>query len=143
MKNSANKNTSGSKKKGMSRGQMMAVGGAAAAAVAAGAGAYYLMGPKGKAHQKKAKMMLEKMKKEAKQTIGKAKDMTQPLYHNTIDALAAKYSKEYNTHEKEIRALATKLKGEWKKNSTKAKRTVKKSVNKVTRKVAPKTSTTS
>ncbi|MEO5635171.1 MAG: hypothetical protein ABIS26_02145 [Candidatus Paceibacterota bacterium] len=135
-----NTKTIGTMKKGMSKGQMMAVGGAAAVAAAAGAGAYYLMGPKGKTHQRKAKMMLIKMRKEAKQALSKAKDMTQPIYHNTVDALAAKYSKQYNIHEREIRALATKLKGEWKKKSGQAKRTVKRSVKKVTKKAAPKNS---
>lgn len=53
---------------------------AAAGVAAAGAGAYYLLGPKGKAHQKKAKALLVKMEREIK------------------------------AHEKEIKILAVKLK---------------------------------
>jgi len=94
--------------KGISNGKKIAIG---ASIVAVGAGAYYLLGPKGKEHQKKAGAILTKIKKEVVRETKKAKEMSVPLYHKAVDAISDKYSKEYNAHEKEIRALAAKIKG--------------------------------
>ncbi|OGZ00676.1 MAG: hypothetical protein A2946_01935 [Candidatus Liptonbacteria bacterium RIFCSPLOWO2_01_FULL_53_13] len=56
---------SGKKKKNrMSVGKMVAIG---AGAAALGAGAYYLLGPKGKAHRKKTKALAVKMAKAGKE----------------------------------------------------------------------------
>jgi hypothetical protein len=49
--------------KKMSGGKKMAIAGGMAAVAG---GAYYLLGPKSKAHQKKAKALMGKVKKEAK-----------------------------------------------------------------------------
>lgn len=113
--------TKGTAKKGMSKAKIAVVG---AGLAAVGAGAYYLMGPKGKTHQKKAKALMAKIEKEAKSKIKLAKAMAKPAYDKSIDLLADTYSKEYKLYESDIKALAKRLKGEWKN----AKRVVKKSV---------------
>jgi len=113
------------KKKNKIGGKGMAA--AAAGAAALGAGAYYLFGPNKKEHQKKAKVLMGKMRKEIVREAKKAKAVTIPVYHKAVDAISDTYAKEYKLHEKDIRAIAQKLKGEWKG----AKTTVKKSVSKL------------
>ncbi len=99
---------------------------AAAAGVAAlGAGAYYLFGPDAKVHQKKAKQVLERVRKGVTVELKKAKEVTIPLYHKAVDMAAEKYSKEYKLHEKDIKAIAQKLKGEWKQVASKTKKKLK------------------
>ena len=57
------------KKSGVSGKKVAAVGAGMAALGAMGAGAYYLLGPKAKAHQKKATALMAKMKKEVMSEI--------------------------------------------------------------------------
>jgi len=102
------------KKSGMSGGKIMAVG---AGIAAASAGAYYLLGPKAKAHQKKAKVLVQKMKKEVEKEIKKVKEVTPPLYHQAVDSISKNYAEQYKLHEKDIKAFAEKMKSEWKKAS--------------------------
>jgi len=60
------------KNKKMSTGKKVAIGAGITGAVAAvSAGAYYLLGPKGKAHQKKVKVLTAKIKKEVKRELKK------------------------------------------------------------------------
>ncbi len=99
----------------MSAGKKMAIGAGVAALSAASAGAYYLFGPNAKKHQKKAKVLMEKMKKEVKSEIKKAKEVTVPIYHKAVDVVVDTYAKQYKLHEKDIKAFANKLKKEWKK----------------------------
>ncbi len=82
---------------------------------AASAGAYYLLGPNAKAHQKKAGALLAKMKKEVQSEIKKGEEMTVALYHKAVDTIASNYSKQYKLHEKDIKSFAKKLKSEYKK----------------------------
>lgn len=103
------------------------VGGVAAV----GAGAYYLFGPKAKAHQKKAKVLISKMKKEVASEIKKVKKVTPPLYHKAVDIISENYAKQYKLHEKDIQAFANKLKSEWAKANKTVKKTVKNLKNKV------------
>ncbi|HEY4513242.1 MAG TPA: hypothetical protein VJH06_01890 [Candidatus Paceibacterota bacterium] len=117
-----NKNTN--KKDGISGKGMMA---AAAGAAAIGAGAYYLLGPNAKVHQKKAKALFDKMKKEVKREINKVKEVTPPLYHKAVDVVSRNYAKQYKLHEKDIKAFGKKLKDEWRDVSDQAAKTVKKS----------------
>lgn len=98
-------------KKGISAGKVAVIGTGVAAV---GAGVYYLLGPKGKEHQKKAKDLMLKMKTEIKKDLKKAKSVTKPLYHSAVDALAKTYGKKYKNHSDEIVAIAQKLKNEWK-----------------------------
>jgi hypothetical protein len=99
------------KKSGISGGKMVAVG---AGIAALGAGAYYLLGPNAKVHQKKASALMGKIKKEVVSEMKKAKSVTMPMYHKTVDVISSNYAKQYKLHEKDIKALAKKLKGEWK-----------------------------
>ena|SRR3989338_9092201 len=103
------------KTKKMSIGKKVAVGAGVVAASVATAGAYYLLGPNKKAHQKKAGALLAKMKKEVESEIKKVKEVSVPLYHKAVDAVSETYAKQYKAHEKDIKAFAKKLKSEWKK----------------------------
>ena len=99
----------------MSKGKKVAIGAGIGATVAAvGAGAYYLLGPNAKAHQKKVSLLMAKMKKEVQSEIKKAEEVTTPLYHKVVDVVSENYAKQYKIHEKEIKAFAKKLKSEWK-----------------------------
>lgn len=102
------------KNKKMSGAKKVAIGAGVAALSAAGAGAYYLFGPKAKAHQKQAAALVEKIKKEVGQEIKKAKTKTAPTYHKVVDTISANYAKQYKIHEKDIKALAKKLKSKLK-----------------------------
>lgn len=82
-------------------------------------GAYYLLGPKAKAHQKKASALMVKIKKEVTVEMKKAKEVSTPLYHKAVDAIAENYAEQYKMHEGDIKAIAKKLKGEWKSISKK------------------------
>ena len=104
------------KKGGMSAGKAVAIG---AGVAAVGAGAYYFLGPKGKQHQKEAKVWIIEMEAEIEKKIKKAKEVTKPLYEKAIDTMAATYSKRYKEHASEISAFAKKLKGKWKSTQNK------------------------
>lgn len=100
------------KVKKMSMGKKIVLG---AGVAALGAGAYYLLGPKGKENQKKALALASRMKKEAEKEIKKAKKATVPVYNKIVDTISSNYAKQYKLHEKDIKSFAKKLKGEWKK----------------------------
>ena len=99
------------KKSGISEGKITAT---VAGMAALGAGAYYLLGPHAKKHQKKASILMAKMKKEVASKIKKAEKVSVPLYHKTVDVISKNYAKQYKMHEKEIKAIAKKLKSELK-----------------------------
>jgi hypothetical protein len=87
---------------------------AVAASIAAlGASAYYLLGPKAKAHQKKAKILFDKMRDEIRGEVKRIKEVTPPVYHKAVDTVSENYAKKYKLYEKDIRSFAEKLKGEW------------------------------
>ncbi|MDO8183746.1 MAG: hypothetical protein Q7T49_02060 [bacterium] len=97
------------KKSGMSVGKAVGLG---VGVAAVGAGAYYLLGPKGKQHQKKASAWAAEMKKEIEKELKKVKNVTKPLYQDTVDTIAKTYSKKYKNYSGEINSFAKKLKGE-------------------------------
>jgi len=111
------------KKGGMSVGKAVAIG---AGVAAVGAGAYLFLGPDGKKNQKKVKVWMTKMEKEATGKMKKVKSATLPIYHNTVDALALSYSKQYKEHAPEIKAFAKHLKSSWKNVEKQAKPVIKK-----------------
>ena len=111
--------------KKMSVGKKVAIGAGVAALSVASAGAYYLFGPKAKAHQKKASILMAKMKKEVVSEVKKAKNVTMPIYHNVVDKVSSNYVKQYKIHEGDAKAFAKKLKSEWKDMNKMAKKTVK------------------
>lgn len=111
------------KKNGVSVGKVTAIG---AGVAAVGAGAYYLLGPKGKQHQKKVKTWMAEMKMEVKKELKKVKSVTEPFYHNVVDVITATYGQQYKEHAGEINAFAKKLKGEWKNVQPKTRPVMKK-----------------
>jgi gas vesicle protein len=119
------------KKSGMSGGKILA---GVAGAAALGAGAYYLLGPKAKVHQKKAKALMVKMQKEVEREIKKAKENSGPMYHKAVDMISENYAKQYEMHEPEIKAFAKKLKREWKGAVKKATKKPTKKSTKVSKK---------
>ena len=99
------------KKSGMSGGKKLAIG---AGVAALAGGAYYLLGPDAKKHQKKASDLVSKIKKEVDREVKKAKENSGPMYHKAVDAISKEYAKQYEMHGPEIKAFAKKLKSEWK-----------------------------
>ncbi len=91
----------------MSGAKKVAIGAGVAALTA---GAYYLLGPKGKENQKKVAALVGKMKKEVASEIKKVKVKTAPAYKKVVDTISANYAKQYKLHEKDIKAFAKKLK---------------------------------
>ena len=97
-----------------------------AGVAAVGAGAYYFLGPKGKQHQRKAKAWMADMETEVEQKLKKAKNFSEPYYHNAVDIIAKTYSEQYKEHAKEVEAFAKKLKSKWKGEVRKVRPVVKK-----------------
>jgi hypothetical protein len=112
------KNTKNTKNKS-GDGKMIAATAAGAAAV--GAGVYYLFGPNGKANQKKAKALVSKIKNDVKREVKKAKEISVPMYNKAVDVITENYREQYKLHEKDIKAIAQKLKSEWREVTKKPK----------------------
>ncbi len=112
-------------------GKKVAIGATVAALSAVTGGAYYLLGPNAKAHQKKANILRTKIQKEVQREVKKAKEVTVPLYHKAVDVVSENYAKQYKMHEGDIRAIAKKLKGEWKSVNKTVKKAVKAAKKKV------------
>lgn len=117
----SNKNSRNQNNKKYYAGWALATG----AAAAMGAGAYYLLGPDKKKHQKKAKELLGKIKDEIVAEAVKAKSVGTPAYHRAAEAVARVYREQYKLHEKDIQAIARKLKDEWQQGKRQIKRSVK------------------
>ena len=88
------------------------------AAVGAGlatlaASAYFFLGPKGKKNQKIAKAWALKMKADIVEKLENAKDVSEPIYHQIVDAVAAKYKKGIKVGHEEVDELAVELKKHW------------------------------
>lgn len=90
----------------------VAVIGAGLAAVAAGA--YFFFGPKGKKHQKNVKAWAIKMKGDVVEKLEKAREISEPVYHNIIDTVASQYAKKMKVGRAEVNELAADLKKHWK-----------------------------
>ena len=76
--------------------------------------AYFLMESKGKKEQTQVKSWAIKMKGDIIEKLESARNISEPVYHEIIDAVAAKYEKELKSSPKEIRELAQDLKKHWK-----------------------------
>ncbi|MEK7612427.1 MAG: hypothetical protein AAB407_03740 [Patescibacteria group bacterium] len=96
----------------------VALMGATLAGIAATA--YFFLGPKGKKHQKQAKAWAIKMKGEVVEKLERAREVSEPIYHQIIDTVAAKYGEEKDANRNEIRELTEDLKKHWKTLSGKA-----------------------
>jgi hypothetical protein len=122
-------------KKGGSSAVKLAVLGASLAGLAAAA--YFFLGPKGKKNQKHAKAWAIKMKGDVIEKLEKAREISEPAYHEIIDSVVAEYEKGKKASREEIRALAQDLKKHWKTISRSA-RAVKRDVVKGARRVVKK-----
>lgn len=120
------------KKKNGLKGIKVAVIGASLAALAASA--YFFLGPKGKKNRQHAKAWAIKMKGEVVGKLEKAKEISEPLYHEIIDTVAKSYAKEMRAGKSEIAELAKDLKKHWSTISKSAK-SVKSEVKKTTDKI--------
>lgn len=102
------------KKKTTKRGSgamKLSVLGASLAALAAG---YFFLGPKGKKHQRHARAWAIKMKGDVVEKLERARDVSEPAYHEIVDSVAAEYKKGKKAGYGEIVALARDLKKHWK-----------------------------
>lgn len=90
----------------------VALVGAGVAALAATA--YFFLGPDGKKHQKQARAWTIKMKGEVIERLEMAKEVTEPIYREIVDSVAAQYMKSKDIDQKEITALVNDLKRHWK-----------------------------
>lgn len=114
------------KKKGISVGNITAVG---AGVAAAGAGAYYLLGPKGKQHREKTKIWMVEIEKEIEKKLKKAKNITELFYHGAVDSVVETYGKQYKEYAGEINSFAKKIKDGWKNIQPKNRLVIKKAKN--------------
>lgn len=110
-----------SKKKGLSTKQVIGIGAGVAALSAA---AYILFGPDGKKNRKAIRSWSVKMKGEIIEKFENAKELTEPVYHQIIDSVQAKYAKLKNVDSKELGDTIKEMKKHWalmKKDSSKKK----------------------
>ncbi len=91
-------------------GSVVAIGAGVAALAAA---SYYLFGPKGSKHRAQLKGWSIKMKGDVVEAIEKLKSVSEPVYNEIVDTIAAEYTKKYGSSKKEIAALAGELKKTW------------------------------
>lgn len=126
-KNKTNGNGSGALK--------MVVIGASIAGLAAAS--YFFLGPKGKKHQKNVKAWAIKMRGDVVEKLEMAGDVSEDVYREIIDSVAAEYEKGKKAGREEINAMAEDLKKHWKTISRSAQ-TVKRDVVKEAAKVAKK-----
>src|SRR3990172_13135296 len=75
------------------------------------AAAYFFFGPKGKVNKQHAKAWAIKMKSDVIEKLAIAKKITEPIYHEIINAVAKEYAKEGG---REVEALKQDLKRHWK-----------------------------
>jgi gas vesicle protein len=98
-------------KKGMSTGVKIGIG---AGIAAAGVVTYLLLGPDGKKNRKKVRTWAVKVKGEVIKKLTQAKKITEPLYHNIIDQVHAKYAKVKDIDKKELALLMADIRKHWK-----------------------------
>ncbi|MDP3993081.1 MAG: hypothetical protein Q8Q05_02625 [bacterium] len=85
-----------------------------ASIAAAAATAYFFLSPEAKQHQKQAKAWAIKMKGEVVEKLEQAREVSEPVYRQIIDTVAAEYAKALKGDTKEIDLLAADLKKHWK-----------------------------
>ena len=98
-------------KKGLSAGAVAGIGAGVAALSAA---AYVLFGPNGKKNQKALRGWTVKMKGEIIEKFEEAKELTEPVYHQIVDGVQAKYAKLKNVDQAELTATVAEIKKHWK-----------------------------
>lgn len=98
-------------KKGIGAGEAIGIG---ATVAALGAAAYVLFGPNAKKNKKAIKGWAVKMKGEIIEKLEEAKEISEPVYHNIIDKVQAKYSKLKNIDPTELEEAVGEVKKHWK-----------------------------
>lgn len=98
-------------KKGMSAKTAVGLGVGIAAISAA---TYLLFGPNGKKNQKIIKGWAIKMKGEIIEEFEKAKELTEPVYHNIVDKIQSKYAKLKGINPEELKSTIAEIKKHWK-----------------------------
>jgi hypothetical protein len=113
-----------SAKKGVSAKTVVGLGVGIAALSAA---TYLLFGPNGKKNKKIIKGWTVKMKGEIIEEFEKAKELTEPVYHNIVDKIKAKYSKIKGMDAQELEVVVNEIKKHWKgiQNQAKSKKSKK------------------
>lgn len=108
-------------KKGVSAKQVIGIGAGIAALTAA---AYVLFGPEGKKNRKAIRSWSVKMKGEIIEKFENAKELTEPVYHQIIDNVQAKYAKLKNVDQAELTETIAQMKKHWNlmKKETKSKK---------------------
>lgn len=86
------------------------VGATLAGLAAAG---YFLLGSKNDKNQQHAKAWAVKMKADVIEKLEKAREISEPVYHEIIDAVAAVYEKGNKADREDISALTQDLKKHW------------------------------
>jgi len=115
----------------------LAVLGASLAGIAATA--YFFLGPKGKSNQKHAKAWAIKMKGDVIGKLEKAREITEPVYHEIINSVAKEYAKNKGIGQSEVNLLAKDLKRHWKtisRTARVAKQDIKKDASRVVKKAS-------
>jgi gas vesicle protein len=119
--------------KGVSAKTAVGIGAGIAAISAA---AYILFGPEGKKNRKAIRGWSVKMKGEIIEKFEQAKELTEPVYHQIVDSIKAKYAKLKNVDQKELEQVVTEIKKHW--NTIKKDNAPKKKIKKVAKKAAKK-----
>lgn len=88
---------------------------------AATAAAYLIFGPEGKKNRKVITGWSVKMKGEIIEKFEKAKELTEPVYHQIVDEVSTKYSKLKNIDKEELESVVEELKSNWKKMAKESK----------------------
>lgn len=97
-------------KKGSSVKAAIGIGAGVAALSAA---AYMLFGPDGKKNRKIIKGWSVKMKGEIIEKFEEAKELTEPVYHQIVDAAKAKYAKLKNVDQADLDQVISEIKKNW------------------------------
>ena len=105
--------------------------GIAGLAAAALVGGYFFYGKDGKKHRKNIKAWSIKAKGEVLEKLEKAKDLSEDVFHTTIDTIASKYAKSKDVSEDEINLFVKDLKKHLKDIKKEVAPVVKKTVKKV------------
>ena len=109
-------------KKGLGVGEAVGIGAGIAALSAA---AYIMFGPDAKKNRKAIRGWAVKMKGEIIEKLEKAKEITEPVYHNIVKEVESKYSKIKNIDPKELEAAISDIKKHWKSLEKDAKAMIK------------------
>lgn len=99
------------KKEGLGAKEALGIGAGIAALSAA---AYVMFGPEGKKNRKVIRGWAVKMKGEIIEKFENAKELTEPVYHEIIDNVNAKYAKLKNVDQEELVKVVAEIKKHWK-----------------------------